>query len=39
VIEAFKLWRLRHQVPTLWSNKAGNPENVFANCRSSECSS
>jgi hypothetical protein len=37
VIEAFKLWRLRHQVPALWSINAGNRENASANCRSSEC--
>jgi hypothetical protein len=36
VIEAFKLWRLRHQVPALWSINAGNPENASATCRSLE---
>ena len=25
VIDAFKLWRLRHQVPALWSINSGNP--------------
>ena len=35
VVEAFKLWRLRHQVPALWSINSGTPAIASAICRSS----